>query len=396
MPTVGAALIIIFATHKTVVGRLLGSKLFVAIGLISYSAYLWHQPMFAFARVRSLDEPSMYLMSALALLSFVFAYLSWKYVERPFRNKHRISRNKVFAYGALCSALFIGIGLAGYISKGFTIRYTAQQREFIDYFDNSLPQWQYFTKTNILEKNRVQCDFYDIPKYRNGNSTKIPLNSISSECFTKNNSENKTVFIWGDSHAQQLYSGLKKSLENNWNILQVTSSSCKAKLNAIDSKVDYCEKSNWFAYKTILDAKPDVVLIGQNDGHDANTMRTIADALQKTGIKKVIFTGPTPHWITDLPIMLVDRFYPKIPRYTYAGVDKKFLILNQKLKEQFTSVHNATYLSITDLFCNAEGCLIYIGDDVETGITSWDHGHLTPIASEYFANKILVPSLILK
>ena len=109
-PTVGAALIIIFATHKTVVGKLLGSKLFVAIGLISYSAYLWHQPMFAFVRERSFDEPSTCLMGILAVLSFVFAYFSWKYIERPFRNKYRISRNQVFVYGALCSTLFIGIG----------------------------------------------------------------------------------------------------------------------------------------------------------------------------------------------------------------------------------------------------------------------------------------------
>ncbi len=118
-PTAGAALIIIFATNKTIVGKLLGSKLFVAIGLISYSAYLWHQPIFAFARERSLIQPSIYLMSALAALSFAIAYLSWKYIERPFRNKHRISRNKVFAYGALCSAFFIGLGLAGYLSGGF-------------------------------------------------------------------------------------------------------------------------------------------------------------------------------------------------------------------------------------------------------------------------------------
>lgn len=115
-PTAGAALIITLATHKTIVGKLLGSKLFVAIGLISYSAYLWHQPMFAFVRERSFDEPSAYLMSVLALLSFAFAYLSWKYIERPFRNKHRISQRKVFTYGVLCSALFIGLGYYGYVS----------------------------------------------------------------------------------------------------------------------------------------------------------------------------------------------------------------------------------------------------------------------------------------
>jgi hypothetical protein len=122
-PTLGAALIIIFATHKTVVGSLLGSKPFVAIGLISYSAYLWHQPMFAFARERSLNEPSMYLMSVLAVVSFAFAYFSWRYVERPFRNKHHISSSNVFLCGVLCSFLFIGFGVVGYLNKGFEARF---------------------------------------------------------------------------------------------------------------------------------------------------------------------------------------------------------------------------------------------------------------------------------
>ena len=48
VPTIGTALIILFTTQKTIVGKLLGSKLFVGIGLISYSAYLWHQPLLAF------------------------------------------------------------------------------------------------------------------------------------------------------------------------------------------------------------------------------------------------------------------------------------------------------------------------------------------------------------
>jgi hypothetical protein len=143
----------------------------------------------------------------------------------------------------------------------------------------------------------------------------------------------------------------------------------------------------------IVDTKPDVVLIAQEGGHDANSMRAIADALQKIGIKKVIFAGPTPHWRPYLPSVLAGRLYPNIPKFTHTGVDKNFLILNQQLKNQFSSIDNASYISIIDLFCNFEGCLIYIGDDVKKGITTWDYGHLTPMASEYFAKNILVPSI---
>lgn len=87
-PVLGASLIILYGSASTWVGRLLSTPPFVGMGLISYSAYLWHQPLFAFARARSLHAPSPYLMVALAILSIVAAYLTWKYVELPFRRSH--------------------------------------------------------------------------------------------------------------------------------------------------------------------------------------------------------------------------------------------------------------------------------------------------------------------
>ncbi|MFZ0423997.1 MAG: acyltransferase, partial [Xanthobacteraceae bacterium] len=69
IPTIGTVLIISFATQRTFVGRLLGGRLPTGIGLISYSAYLWHQPMFAFARLHSQKEPS--------VLNRKFATLAW-------------------------------------------------------------------------------------------------------------------------------------------------------------------------------------------------------------------------------------------------------------------------------------------------------------------------------
>ena len=85
LPVGGTALIVLFADSRSAVGRLLGARLLVGIGLISYSAYLWHQPLFAFARIRSAFEPSVAVFSLLILASLALAYLSWRYVERPFR-----------------------------------------------------------------------------------------------------------------------------------------------------------------------------------------------------------------------------------------------------------------------------------------------------------------------
>jgi peptidoglycan/LPS O-acetylase OafA/YrhL len=118
VPTVGAALLILCAGAGTWVGRLLATRPLVFVGLISYSAYLWHQPLLAFARHRSLVPPSLAELLLVAAVSLGVAWLSWRYVERPFRHRQRFSRQRIFTYGALASVLFIAIGSAGYLAKG--------------------------------------------------------------------------------------------------------------------------------------------------------------------------------------------------------------------------------------------------------------------------------------
>ena len=122
IPTIGTGLIILFSSPQTLVGRLLGTRLLVGIGLISYSAYLWHYPLISFARHRSLTEPGEWLFAFLALLSFPLAYLSWKYVEGPFRKKGVYNRKTIFLFTFVGSAFFIAIGLAGLVTNGWQAR----------------------------------------------------------------------------------------------------------------------------------------------------------------------------------------------------------------------------------------------------------------------------------
>ncbi len=52
------------------------------------------------------------------------------------------------------------------------------------------------------------------------------------------------------------------------------------------------------------------------------------------------------------------------------------------------------YVDIISAFCNDNGCLTRIGGDPTNGITTWDYGHLTPVASEYLAKKSLVSVIV--
>nr|WP_272867689.1 acyltransferase [Crenothrix polyspora] len=111
IPTVGAAFILLFCQSDTAIGKILGSKLFVSIGLISYSAYLWHQPIFALSRYY-FSTISLMKMSALVICTLLLAALSWKYIERPFRNKNIVSRKIIFSFSLIVSFIFIVFGVA--------------------------------------------------------------------------------------------------------------------------------------------------------------------------------------------------------------------------------------------------------------------------------------------
>jgi len=110
VPVIGAALLIGCAQPDTAVGKLLGSKFLVLIGLISYSAYLWHNPLFAFARY-SQAQVSNVVMLMLSAASLVLAFFSWKYIERPFRNRQFLSRVAIFKLSAVGSFFFVVIGV---------------------------------------------------------------------------------------------------------------------------------------------------------------------------------------------------------------------------------------------------------------------------------------------
>ena len=123
VPTLGAICIISFATPETIVGRILGHRWLVGVGLISYSAYLWHHPLFAFTRIRSINNPPAWEFGILIICSLGLAYVTWRFIEVPFRDKRKINRDTFWVLTLGVSVVIVGVGIMGSLNKGFASRY---------------------------------------------------------------------------------------------------------------------------------------------------------------------------------------------------------------------------------------------------------------------------------
>ena len=184
-PVAGTALIILFAGERTWVARLLSTAPFVGIGLISYSAYLWHQPLFAFARIRSLTGPSQTLMLALAVASLLLAWATWRFVETPFRkrpNPWLASPRSLFAASGAVAVTFLAIGLAGHLEIGLYGRGSEGR--------------------DMAELEKILAPNYGLHKDCNRKFNTSP------NCRT---SQTPHVLLWGDSYAMHLAQGLLAS-----------------------------------------------------------------------------------------------------------------------------------------------------------------------------------------
>jgi len=208
IPTIGAGLVLIFANNKNLVGRLLSNKVLVVVGLMSYSAYLWHQPLLAFARLGGIDESNTLLLGLLVLSSILIAYFSWKYVETPFRDKQKISRKTLFSLSILFTITFVSIGLVVDKNNGFNSRLNNQQKaiaEFQNYDFNEV----YRHNACFIEAKNTYEEFKD-------------------ECFGSKTSE--SYLIWGDSYAAAASVGLRVVYSDT---IQLTASACPPLIDTV-------------------------------------------------------------------------------------------------------------------------------------------------------------------
>jgi peptidoglycan/LPS O-acetylase OafA/YrhL len=180
-PTIGTVLIILFGTDKTAVGKFLGNKVLVGIGLISYSAYLWHQPFFAFAKLRyGNNELSTTIYFLLILVVFILAYLSWYLIESFFRNPNKVTSKLIFRLAIIMFLFFLVLGLIGNTDISNELRFSKDRLELVNTLDSN-------------KRKYLNC-FTDIKHDR-------PNVSKQDFCMVGANNTKPSFILFGDSHA---------------------------------------------------------------------------------------------------------------------------------------------------------------------------------------------------
>lgn len=127
LPVVGTALVLAFGTQGTWVASGLSLRPVVGIGLISYSAYLWHQPLLALSLHAAGGHLAPHLTAGLILLTLVVAYFSWRFVETPFRIRSVVSSRSIWWFMGSGTALLVAFGGALHVSAGIPSRFGERQ-----------------------------------------------------------------------------------------------------------------------------------------------------------------------------------------------------------------------------------------------------------------------------
>lgn len=341
-PTIGAALIIIFSTKNTLVGNLLSNKVFVGVGLISYSAYLWHQPIFAFARLYYQQSLSLTLITILTLLTLALAYLTWRFIERPFRNRNTCSRRAIFRLTVIGAVFFCFICVSIHISHGFPGR-----------LGKSIE-----ASTNDFAQRKYGWCFFDRGQDHDVNAKKDGLN-----CWIGSKEKKTRVMLFGDSYAGQ-YEPLWNEIGHQHNLA----------INSITTNWCYPSLSNEFtgakdsaAFKQCIFNRQylkqnygnyDAIILSGDWGDVLNQkkMGTVLELIKDAANKnKLVIIMPTPKQF-DVNIMhayersMLLHLKFDINKFLASHRDEEATQANMILKIQSARFHNVIFIERNTIF----------------------------------------------
>ncbi|MEN8822502.1 MAG: acyltransferase family protein [Abyssibacter sp.] len=373
-PVGGTALIVASTTAAHPVARLLSLRPLVAIGLISYSAYLWHQPLFAFARIRLLEAPGPVLAGALAALSLVLAYLSWRFVEAPFRRRTGLISRAPLIPAATSLVVLAVVGFGFSYTEGLPQRLPDETRTFIDRYEHY---------QSIQNGRFGQCFFGE-------DHEGVGELQFDAECHGQTGL--RRFVLIGDSFSAHYLDGLQSLLEPGETVAQFNLSGCLPLLELPQLTPQRCRRLNPQRFDALRNG--DVIIISaqwpaamarrESIEYQAldHTLATLARRLPQATI---VLVGASPQWPGELPVRLVraERHLTLQPggRLPNPALDAATSV-NRSL-QQLADNRGVRLLNPVQRLCDGKNCLIALAYSGGVEITASDYGHLTPPAARH-------------
>lgn len=366
IPTIGTVLIIIYAVPNTFSNWFLSLGPIVGIGLISYSAYLWHQPILAFAKHGFGEHQSEIFLLFLCILSLILAWFSWKFIEAPFRDAKIFNRKSIFHLALIGTIFFSAIGSLIHFTNGL------EKLKILTYSNEEQRNYK-------LVSNSSGYDFYesmysDYCKLWARDPKDLPQEEFN-ECLSRFGSP---VVILGDSHAMSIYNIFARSKSFEF-VVGLAQGGCRPHL-----PLESCHYENSKDFLTSITEHQPLVIYHQSGSHlftdkyDLDLLFINKDldylksnvakvdkyliSLVKTG-SKVIWLGP----YTDYGYN-PSRNPTEKPKKILSQTFDTFYYLDRELRKAISVSDLYDYVSFQDLFPQTsevifDECLIWFDED---------------------------------
>lgn len=367
LPTVGAALLIL--ARDSHANRLLATKSFVAIGLISYALYLWHWPIFVLIQYAVIGaEPVHFALGAAAAI--LLATGSYFFIEQPVRRRVVLPlRRAAFAGFAVVSVAAVAFGCYGWSSSGAPERFPMGQK-----YSAQLLETAYQVADARL---RSVC-------WLPGD---VELQPAIDRCV-KLDSAKPNVLLIGDSHAAQYYPAMADLLPEA-HISLIATDSCtltRGSRQTCNDLIDWIED-------TARDQRSPfdrIVISARVDRlKSAEEMVALASAIAARGTPVTVL-GPIQYYRPNLPTLyptLVDRFSPaQMTEAFNRAVQSQQFDIDTFLAEAFKG-SRVDYVSVLSLTCPAgpSSCDHIDSDGMPITV---DNSHLTATAAKALISTI--------
>jgi peptidoglycan/LPS O-acetylase OafA/YrhL len=380
-PCIGAAMFIWSGIGVPSLKRSPYAPLNVArfFGQISYSLYLWHWPLFTFARFsKSSLELDAIDKSALFALTVLISWLSWRYLEQPFRTGRLApTRGAAFRIAGLATVVLLAGSATGMV----------------------------FSRTpSDTDRVALQLESYNAydyrPLYRFGSCFASVGAALDDSCLAPA-PEKTNLLLWGDSLAAHYYHGLLTTIDPRAvHILQATQPACMPTFNAAAQVTALCRSLAGQMDAMFRGRKPDRVILSADwleyarpprfDGMIADLRQTIS---RLNGLSiPVVLLGPAVQFRTRLPSMLMRAHLRAVDARADDFVLPDIFALDQKMKAALPASEKFSYISVVDTMCPGRQCPLTTDGGIPL---SWDHAHLTAEGSVHVIAR-LAPMLGLK